>query len=350
MLFKLQPRRRRGRAALCVRAPRRARTVRGCARSRGARRARRSDLRCRGRRARRPRRAPCVPRRRSPTTSTTRARSTRPTGPLERARAHLDVAVGYFKARRTVAAAGCAPRRSALFVARVRLLLDGRATRASGVLVAATAATLVLTVGDARADRVLVAPPADARVPGRAHRRDADLARGGPLRVSGRASSRRPCASRFALWSTAKNEDRVAISPGWTAHAESATGRSRSRRRGRATSIRPSASRTWSSAGTARTRTRSFIEDGFDLVVPLVPPLSAQPRVAVRGDDRVRRSARSPSSILVTLGFFDDREPDGRARGRRSSRDARRLLERRLRARREEHPGYQVWKRRNPDG
>jgi hypothetical protein len=261
-------------------------------------------------------------------------------GPIERARAHLDVAVGYFKA------SGRWQWPAALLVVGLFVLAGAYLVRRGDlrqrVLAVATAVTLVLTVGTLAVTAYwfhhlqMLSYPAALMA--------ATLISVVAVRFGQRAGVVAAAACvLFAFWSMAKNEDRLAISPLWTAPAVSAT--TVALEKARAEYLDPSERVSYMVfGGNSENAHAVFLDDGFDLVCRwffLFPhSLESQMEETTECSEREK-----PELILVTLGF-DDPNLTGAA-WEAFVAHAKQLLRRDYELVVTEHPGYQVWKRRD---
>jgi hypothetical protein len=261
--------------------------------------------------------------------------------PIDRARAHLDVAIDYFKAAGRWQFPAALLVLAVFAVAGAYLVRSGRGVR-QRLLVVTTAVTLLLTLGTIALTAYwfhhlqMLAYPAGLIA--------ATLISAVAARFGERAGVVAAVACvLFAFWSMAKNENGLAISPGWTAEADSAT--STALEQARARYLDPSKRVTYMVfGGNSENAHAVFLEDGFDLVCRwffLFPhSLESQMEETSECSERER-----PELILVTLGFDDPRLPG--AAWKAFVARAKRLLEREYDLVVTIHPGYQVWKRKD---
>lgn len=148
----------------------------------------------------------------------------------------------------------------------------------------------------------------------------------------------------FALWSSVKHEDRVEVSPAWrdTPISAGAIGLEKARARFFDGSEEVGY---MVFGGNSENAHAAFIGDEFELVCRW---FHLYPNSLDRQFDETIACGRRerPELVLVTLGFFDERTAEPTRWGSFVSR-ARRLLDSRYEKVGEEHPGFQVWKRRD---
>ena len=147
----------------------------------------------------------------------------------------------------------------------------------------------------------------------------------------------------FALWSSVKNEDRLELSPGWTAAGGSAGSDALEQARTRFYSGDERV--TYMAFGSNSENAHAvFISPRFDLVCRWFHLYPYSPDDQLEETIDCARSER-PELILVTLGFFDSREG---ASWRAFVSSTRRLLDSRYEHVVTVHPGFQVWKWKEP--
>jgi hypothetical protein len=263
-------------------------------------------------------------------------------GPLGRAEAHLDVVTGYFKGSGRWQFPAAILVLGAFSVAAVYLARKHRASR-ERLLAVTAAVTLVLTLGTLVLTAYwfhhlqMLAYPAALIA--------ATLISVVAIMLGQRAGAVAAAACVvFALWSSAKNEDRLAISSGWTSDEVSATAGALEEARARLPDPTERV-RYMVFGGNSENAHAVFLEDGFDLVCRwffLFPhSLDAQLEETTECSRRER-----PELILVTLGFYDrvPQAPEWEA----FVASARQLLEDRYELVVTAHPGFEVWKRKTP--
>jgi hypothetical protein len=148
----------------------------------------------------------------------------------------------------------------------------------------------------------------------------------------------------FALWASVKNEDRIQISPAWTADAVSAS----------ATALEDARARFYSPSdrvtymvfgGNSENAHAVFVSDKLDLVCRWFHLYPHSTDGQLEETTECSRQ-EDPMLVLVTLGFFDSRAAPPKW-GAFVAR-ARRLLDSEYELVETEHPGFEVWKRRVP--
>ncbi len=260
-------------------------------------------------------------------------------GPVDRARAHLDVVVQYFES------AGRWQLPSAvlvlgLFVVAVYVAWtrggSHRRLLAAGAMLTllATLGTLALTAFWRHHLQMLAYPAVLIAATG--------------ISVVALLLGRRAGAIAavacvvFALWSSVKNEDRIDVSSAWTTtpHSGGAVALERARVRLHAGDDKVSYI---VFGGNSENAHAAFIGDELDLVCRWfhIYPQSLEKYF----EETVQCFEREdPDLVLVTLGFFDDRAEPPEWAAFVSS--ARRFLDTRYELVETEHPGFEVWKRR----
>ena len=260
-------------------------------------------------------------------------------GFLDRARQHLDVVLAYFEnsgrwqlpAVVLVLGAFCA---AAFTVARRANASGSRllAAAAAGTLVLA-AVSLALTAYWFHHVQLLAYPAALVA---------ATLVAATAVALGPRAGALAAAVCvLFALWSSLKLEDRIRIAPAWTTAGTSTSSQAleEARRRFYADAERVTY---MAFGGNSENAHAVFISDRFDLVCRWfhLYPHSTDDQL----DETTECSEREePALILVTLGFFDDREG---ASWQGFIANARRLLDSRYDLVVTTPPDFQVWKRR----
>ena len=150
----------------------------------------------------------------------------------------------------------------------------------------------------------------------------------------------------FALWASVKNEDRLQISPAWTADGVSAG----------ATALEDARKRFYGPSdrvtymvfgGNSENAHAVFISDKLDLVCRWFHLYPHSTDGQLEETTECSRQ-EDPTLVLVTLGFFDSRAAPPKWGAFVAG--ARRLLDSEYELVETEHPGFEVWKRSAPAG
>lgn len=265
-------------------------------------------------------------------------------GPVDRARAHLDVPVQYFESsgrwQLPAAVLVLAVFAAAVVVAWTRAESRRRALAAASVLtLVATLGTLALTAYWTHHLQMLAYPAALIV---------ATIVSVVALRLGRRAGAIVAAACVvFALWSSVKNETRIDVADAWTTSTPISAGAvalERARMRFHADDERVSYV---AFGGNSENAHAVFIADELELVCRWfhLYPESLESHFEETLDCVNRED---PALILVTLGFFDSRR-DVPAWGEFVG-SVRRLLESRYERVETEHPGFEVWARKPVGG
>jgi hypothetical protein len=148
----------------------------------------------------------------------------------------------------------------------------------------------------------------------------------------------------FALWSVGKHEERLEVSPAWRTTPISPGAVALEKARARYFDGSDPVSY-MVFGGNSENAHAAFLDDGFELSCRW---FHLYPNSLDRQFEETLACGRreAPMLVLITLGFFDARSEEPTRWGSFVT-DARRLLENGYEKVGEEHPGFEVWKRRS---